>query len=373
MYISDIDQKIIMRKSNKILSITSFHMRSLVVCLNLNGWCKMSSYIINHKLRKFIFFLIVFMMYLVLLFFCKLYFFNESRSTNVYEESAGKSHARRDIRCIMLTMSKNATPFMLTEFIKCEPFVGTYFNSNQFDLLDIQTQNSLIDMSLQNHSGQFTNNISVNIFYNHAQIWKFIENQNSSIPYIVIEDDIALTSVDIDSDINSIISQFELEQRGNYIVKIFNQDFYHSYWNFIGFRHGDWITSYITPNAKVQTCQCSPPYETIGTTAYLVDHEGVKTLLKMQFPMKQHVDIFIHDVGCTLLKINLYIFAPSLVRLSGRSSTHVSALTYDNMKKNNLQWKTFLHRWRMSNCRKNGGFYGWNMVATWNPLRGIFF
>ena len=65
--------------------------------------------------------------------------------------------------------------------------------------------------------------------------------------------------------------------------------------------------------------------------AYLLDRHAAGMLLQAAYPLRVHVDVYVHEMSCVLQTTRLYNFQPNLIETSSRPSTHMSTFTLQRL------------------------------------------
>lgn len=223
------------------------------------------------------------------------------------------------IKCMMLRSAASRT-----RVAGCPSFIGSSFSDAEFASVSPDAQLKLRNTGLQERASDLSNNASVNIFANHMRMWKLVSAGH--VPVLILEDDAVLPD-DIDSVLDALLAR--LDGVSNYLVKLHDRAIGASY---------EWPMAYRIAGRRVRRCACRPHYTSASNAAYLLDPTAARVLIKAALPMRMHSDVFVHEMGCILHKINLYSFHPNLVKTSDRPSTHMNYFTIQRLYLLAVEW-----------------------------------
>jgi len=226
--------------------------------------------------------------------------------------------------CLVLTLDKTLLPFKISNKVTCFPFLGDVFNLTQFHRVSDDIKHKLRYPHLQVTTAELTNNQSLSIFINHERMWEHISRMPGDSPVLVLEDDIVVPENNSDGIMDAVVEFTRNRTMSNYIVKLHNRDMMHNYLKYLGLNFNHWERFRVIREYYMDKCLCSTPYDTVSTSAYIIDRKAALTLLfHAQKPIQYHVDIFMHELGCARHEIDLYVLSPDLFSVSGRTSTHI--------------------------------------------------
>ena len=222
---------------------------------------------------------------------------------------ARRSSAAWSLPCLVLTLNvSNIDPSARS----CTPFVAPAFTEQELDFVSPSALAKIRNPMLLESASELSNNASVNIYMNHARIWRYIAERWDVA--LVLEEDAVVPS-NSEEVIAQILSSLRRDDVTNFVVKLI--DNWHLY-------SSEWRTVYDLPAHRVLTCSCRPSVQGSCSAAYLIDKAAALTLLEHAFPASVHVDVFKHNMGCVEKRIRLYQISPHLVRMNNRPSTHLS-------------------------------------------------
>jgi hypothetical protein len=225
------------------------------------------------------------------------------------ETPARGSFAALSLPCLVLTLNvSNVDPSTRS----CIPFVAPTFTEQELDFVSPSALAKIRNPMLLESASELSNNASVNIYMNHARIWRYIAERWDVA--LVLEEDAVVPS-NSEEVIAQILSSLRRDNVTNFVVKLI--DNWHIY-------SSEWRTVYDLPAHRVLTCSCRPSVQGSCAAAYLIDKAAALTLLEHAFPASVHVDVFKHNMGCVEKRIRLYQISPHLVRMNNRPSTHLS-------------------------------------------------
>lgn len=222
---------------------------------------------------------------------------------------ARRSSAAWSLPCLVLTLNvSNIDPSARS----CTSFVASAFTEQELDFVSPSALAKIRNPMLLESASELSNNASVNIYMNHARIWRYIAERWDVA--LVLEEDAVVPS-NSEEVIAQILSSLRRDDVTNFVVKLI--DHWHLY-------SSEWRTVYDLPAHRVLTCSCRPSVQGSCSAAYLIDKAAALTLLEHAFPASVHVDVFKHNMGCVEKRIRLYQISPHLVRMNNRPSTHLS-------------------------------------------------
>lgn len=203
----------------------------------------------------------------------------------------------------------------------CEVFLGWRFREDDFALLSPDARRKLLHTELQETSSELSNNASVSIFLNHMRIWQRVAALD--VPVLVLEDD-AVLPIDLQKTLKVVLEQLRSNNVSNYVVKLHELKPI--------FVYGEWSEVFKAGGYSVRSCRCRPHGSSASTSAYLLDRNAAQTLLLAALPLRIHLDVFLHDVGCVQRLTQLYSVQPSPVQTSWRPSTHMQTFTLQRLR-----------------------------------------
>jgi len=211
--------------------------------------------------------------------------------------------------CLVLTLNEsNIDPSLKI----CTPFVAPAFTEAELDFVAPEARKKILNPALLETASELTNNGSVNIYMNHARIWRHIAKRWDVA--LVLEEDIVVP-LNADKVISQILSMLRRDNVSNFIVKLMD---------FSNIQSVQWTPVYeLSDNYQVRTCTCRPSIHSSSSAAYLIDRRAAITLLKNAFPASIHVDVFKHHMGCIDNKVRLYQVTPHLMHINNRPTTHL--------------------------------------------------
>lgn len=220
--------------------------------------------------------------------------------------------ARPTLKCLVLTFNVSV---LHPSTAACTPFIGTRFSAEEFTQVSAQAQMKLRDTDLQERASDLTNNASVNIFMNHVRIWRTIADSGDDRPVLVLEEDVILSD-EFHPRLVGLIATLRDAHVANYIVKLHSTRPENVY--------SQWTEVYNLLGDSVRTCTCRPAMASTSAAAYLLDRQAARVLLKSDFPLRIHVDVYTHEMGCILRQTTLHGVLPNWAKTSGRPSTHLT-------------------------------------------------
>jgi hypothetical protein len=236
-------------------------------------------------------------------------FFAHYFSTRQAPARHSSSRPGFSLPCLVLTLNASHVD-PSTE--KCTPFVAPPFTEPELNFVSPQALTKIQNPGLLETASDLTNNASVNIYMNHARIWKHIAQRWDVA--LVLEEDI-IVPPNADEVITQVLSALRRDNVTNYLVKLMASSTIQSL---------QWKTVYdLSDRYQLRTCTCQPSIRSSGAAAYLIDRTAALTLLQNAFPASMHVDVFKHHMGCIDNKIRLYQVTPHLMHVNNRPTTHL--------------------------------------------------
>jgi len=219
-----------------------------------------------------------------------------SRKSKIKHTSMELKDSQRDVvkkkhSCFIITMNASLESAQLENNITCHPFIGQSVNAQILSHVDVKIQSNLL-RGMSSRGAHYTNNKSVSIAWNHMQLWKKLLHMDGSEDFWIFEDDAIIT--------NQLISVYDQLHksglfRNNYIIKLVN-----------GYRM-KWLGTYELAKLKMfsvndvlyvlKKCICSRQQNLFNVGAYVIDQHASRVLLERFFPMRYHVDIYLHYTG----------------------------------------------------------------------------
>jgi len=238
-------------------------------------------------------------------------------ATTIITSAVGRFHATQEQRrsaedfslpCVVLTLNEsNIDPSAK----KCTPFVAPPFTNAELDFVAPAAREKILHPHLLSLASDLSNNASVNIYMNHARIWRLVVAHWDVA--LVLEEDIVVLPHSAEV-IAEVLAALRRDNVTNYVVKLIDHFYMHS---------SDWKLVYELQNHRVLTCSCRPSVYSSCSAAYLIDKAAAQTLLAHAFPASLHVDVFKHHMGCIDNKIKLYQLNPHIMLMNNRPSTHL--------------------------------------------------
>jgi len=220
------------------------------------------------------------------------------------------------IKCFIITLNKSLESVVLKDNITCFPFFGQTINEEIFSYVDITVQKDLI-RAVSTRGAHYTNNKSVSIAWNHMLLWNYTLNEKESQDLLIFEDDAIITNHSIDV-YRKIKKSGKLGN--NYILKLVNG--FRMKW--LGISELKKIDQFEIDNNLyvLEKCHCKTKQNFFNIGSYVIDQDAARVLLKQFMPMRFHVDIYMHYVGCK--SSNFFMLDHDALQFSGRPSTHQS-------------------------------------------------
>lgn len=226
--------------------------------------------------------------------------------------------------CLVLTLNASMTAVSLGSGLVCRPFLGQKFDERQWALVSDAAKLKLMEPDRQTMASDLTNNQSVSIFANHAAMWAQVAAAEQT--FLILEDDAILTP-DAAFVLNQLLRKMRHEH--NYVLKL---------WNSAQFTKPEMISTFISTwllnwwqpwytvgGYTVMLCVCENAVRTASTAAYVLDAQAARTMFNSSKNISQHVDAYMHRLGCIEKQINFSVVSPALATLSGRASQHIAA------------------------------------------------
>ena len=94
-------------------------------------------------------------------------------------------------------------------------------------------------------------------------------------------------------------------------------------------------------------CVCENVVRTASTAAYVIDAQAARTMLHFSKSISQHVDVYMHRMGCIKRQVNFSVVSPPLSTLSGRASQHFTTPTSAHWQKH---LNEMAHNYNQVNC-----------------------
>jgi len=244
------------------------------------------------------------------------------------------------VPCFVLTLNEsNIDPSAK----KCSPFVAPSFTEAELASVAPQARKKILQPRLLETASELSNNASVNIYMNHARIWRHVA-AHFDVALVLEEDAVVLPhAADMFTQIVNVLRRDNVT---NFVVKLIDNFYMHS---------SEWNVVYNLADHQLLTCRCRPSVASTCAAAYLIDRTAAETLLHHAFPASMHVDVFKHHMGCIQNKIKLFQMNPHLLRMNNRPSTH---LTLD-LQRSVLLLKEVVDNMLRSTC--------WSLTAAHTP------
>lgn len=231
------------------------------------------------------------------------------KTTTPYAHSSPAHPAT--LPCLILTVSQPSGLRVNMDGLLCVTVHAKEFEAADLQHVRADVREQLYTRQMHRYESYvMSNNNTVNIFNNHAMLWRMVVRSNQST--LILEDDAQL---DDRKMMQSLLRYLQTKATfHNYIVKLQNT-LMHSFYGW---------TRREFDNTTVFMCTCMPPIVNFGMVAYVIDPVAAQTLLNMYQPIWTHVDTWVHRIGCER-KINLFSAARSLFSENGRPSFHRSS------------------------------------------------
>ena len=200
--------------------------------------------------------------------------------------------------------------YMNRSGIICKVVHTKQFSENQLNDVRVVVRQQLLTGNMHRYDPTvMSSNNTVNIFENHAMLWRMVALSNTTT--LILEDDADPVN---DNALLPLLEHMHANRAiDNYILKL-QITRLHSFYNWTPVNLGNY-TGY--------QCKCTPPIVNFGMVAYVLDPVGAETLLRMYMPIWTHVDTWIHHIGCKQ-HIKLMSTSHSMFVESGRRSIHRS-------------------------------------------------
>lgn len=209
--------------------------------------------------------------------------------------------------CLVLTSNVSA---LHPSVSACTPFLGPRFTEDELANVSAEARVKLAQSQLLESASDLTNNASVNIYMNHARMWRHVAERWETT--LVLEDD-AVLPPNTDEVIAEVLARLRKANASNFVVKL--HDSSSMYWQ--------WQPVCTVSGYDLRRCACRPLQECTSALAYVIDRAAARTLLRHAYPARMQLDVFQYEMGCIEHKIDLYALSPFLVHPSGRPSTHL--------------------------------------------------
>ena len=244
--------------------------------------------------------------------------------------------------CLVLTLNDSMKPVSFGSGLVCRPFLGQKFDEQQWALVSDAAKIKLIEPDRQTMASDLTNNQSVSIFANHAAVWRQVVALREKA--LILEDDAVLTYGNVDS-LNEMLHLMRHEH--NFVLKLWNSaqltnprilSVWVSNWLLQWWKQWYRVSGY-----TAMLCVCDNAIRTAGAAAYVLDWLAAESLLRHHLPLAQHVDAYMHMMGCAEKKLNFSVITPPMAALSGRATQHKVQATWNlwqrhvNEIRNNLR------------------------------------
>ena len=248
---------------------------------------------------------------------------------------------RKRLACFIITMNASLQAVRLASNVTCKPFLGQRVSAQILSNVDAQVRSNL-QRGVWGRGAHYTNNKSVSIAWNHMLVWrKLLQETDGSEDFLILEDDAIITNQTV--DVYDQLQKMGLF-RHNYIIKLAN--IYRMKW-LCGYELAS-LDSFSVNNTQyvLKKCVCSTRQNLFNAGAYVLDQDASRALLTEFFPMRFHVDTYLHYTGYKLS--NLFVVENDVVEFSGRLSTHSS----EEEKVNRMltEFKEQLLNLRSSDC-----------------------
>lgn len=216
--------------------------------------------------------------------------------------------------CIILTQDTALKPTRINADLACTPFLAEPFSEEQFLSASAQAQAKIRQPWLQHSAGDLTNNASVNIYVNHMRMWQRVIALKAG-PVLVLEDD-CVPDGGFETTINALLQYFNQTGARNYVIKLQGNGPHD--WQYL-----EWEKVLRVGKHVVKQCTCRPHHTSSSSAAYVLDEEAARNLLLHALPIRRHVDVYKHALGCIDSKINLYAMRPNIATAHHtRASSH---------------------------------------------------
>jgi hypothetical protein len=195
------------------------------------------------------------------------------------ETPARGSFAALSLPCLVLTLNvSNVDPSTRS----CIPFVAPTFTEQELDFVSPSALAKIRNPMLLESASELSNNASVNIYMNHARIWRYIAERWDVA--LVLEEDAVVPS-NSEEVIAQILSSLRRDDVTNFVVKLIdNWHLYSSEWRtkLIDNWHlysSEWRTVYDLPTHRVLKCNCRPSVHGSCSSSFLIDKAALTLLI----------------------------------------------------------------------------------------------
>lgn len=214
------------------------------------------------------------------------------------------------VPCLVLTLSGDKGSVVRVGSINCKVVTATPFHTDQLQHVRADVRLQLESNNLKRYrSYVMSNNNTVNIFENHAMLWREVVRSNKTT--LILEDDAQLYA---NAGLEPLLEYIRTQDVVNNFVLKLQNTIMHSFYK--------WSTTRLG-NTTMYQCTCIPPVVNYGMLAYFIDPVAAQTLLRLYLPIWTHVDTWIHHVGCRK-HFHLFSLPQSIFYESGRPSLHRS-------------------------------------------------
>lgn len=186
-----------------------------------------------------------------------------------------------NVDCLILTTDKRLAGNKEVLGATCHYFVSQPFSLQQWNLVSTEQKKQLMLSERSYKMWDLSNNNSVNIFWNHMQMWKIASARLR--PLLILEDDASM-SVNAGLYIKEFMSTMT-KQSDLFVLKLYSHE------NRFSVQH---------PQLK---CLCSN-FPMLGTVAYIITPKAASILLQ-NCTISTHVDIFLWQEACVRQKLAL--------------------------------------------------------------------
>jgi hypothetical protein len=241
----------------------------------------------------------------------------------------GDSPEEFSLPCLVLTLNESNIDLSAK---KCKPFVAPSFTEAELDFVAPEAREKILHPHLLTFASDLSNTASVNIYINHARIWRHVVAHWDVA--LVLEEDIVVPP-HADVVIAQVLAALRRANTTNYVVKL--QDLSSTYHS--------WTPQHIVDGRELRECLCRPSMSASGSAAYMLDRAAAHTLLRHAFPASMHVDIYMHHLGCMENRVRLLGLNPNLM-ITSKSVTHVP----HDWRRKYLLFKEMITNFMYSTC-----------------------
>lgn len=200
-----------------------------------------------------------------------------------------------NVDCLILTTDERLAGIKEVLGATCHYFLAQPFSLQQWNLVSTEQKKQLMLSERSYKMWDLSNNNSVNIFWNHMQMWKIASKKLR--PMLILEDD-ACMSVNAGLYIKEMTSTMT-NQSDLFVLKLYSNE------NRFSVEH---------PQLK---CLCSN-FPKLGFVAYIITPRAASILLQ-NCTINTHVDIFLWQEACVRQRLAL-IGSPSNLFTEKRST-----------------------------------------------------